>query len=81
MSLMDDAMRHVPDYYDYMYLDGFTPDEIMYAARKKMNRDLELRKQKQREALLEKILEKEIEKQLESIIKKVFNELLDGFNK
>lgn len=81
MSLMDDAMRHVPDYYDYMYLDGFTPDEIMYAARKKMNRDLELRKQKQQEELLEKMLEKEIEKQLESIIEKVLNELLEGFNK
>lgn len=40
-------MRHVPDYYDYMYMDGFTPDEIMYAARKKMNREFEEQKRRQ----------------------------------
>ena len=39
MTLEDYHYRKVPEYYDYMYLDGFTPDEIMYAARKKFNRE------------------------------------------
>ena len=29
MSLMDNYFNHVPDYYPYMYLDGYTPEEIM----------------------------------------------------
>jgi len=41
MSLMDDTMKHVPEYYRYMYLDGFTPDEIMYAAKKIMNHEIQ----------------------------------------
>ena len=28
MSLIDNHFRHVPEYYDWMYLDGFTPEEI-----------------------------------------------------
>lgn len=39
MTLADYYYRKVPEYYDYMYLDGYTPDEIMYAARKKFNRE------------------------------------------
>ena len=39
MNMEDYYYRKVPEYYDYMYLDGFTPDEIMYAARKKFNRE------------------------------------------
>ena len=39
MNTEDYYYRKVPEYYDYMYLDGFTPDEIMYAARKKFNRE------------------------------------------
>ena len=40
MSLVDDYFRHVPEYYDSMYLDGFTPEEIMYALSKNMNREI-----------------------------------------
>ena len=39
MTLADYYYRKVPEYYHYMYLDGYTPDEIMYAARKKFNRE------------------------------------------
>ena len=34
MSLADEMFRHVPEYYPTMYLDGFTPEEIMWAADK-----------------------------------------------
>lgn len=32
--------RRIPEYYDTMYLDGYTPYEILYAVRKKMHRDI-----------------------------------------
>ena len=31
--------KHIPEYYDTMYLDGYTPYEILYATRKKMHRE------------------------------------------
>lgn len=78
MSLMDDAMKHVPEYYRYMYLDGFTPDEIMYAAKKKMNHEIQEGIQKKQQ---EKDVEREAEKQLAEFIEKKLDELLEGFNK
>lgn len=38
MTLENYRFREIPEYYDWMYLDGFTPDEILYALHKKMNR-------------------------------------------
>ena len=38
---MDEVMmygRRIPEYYDTMYLDGYTPDEIMMAMHKKIRR-------------------------------------------
>lgn len=40
MTLFDEHMKHVPEYYDTMYLDGFTPAEIYYAFKKKIAKDL-----------------------------------------
>lgn len=48
MTLVDDNFKNVPDYYDWMYLDGFTPEEILYAFHRKMDRE-----QAEREALNE----------------------------
>ena len=31
--------KRIPEYYDTMYLDGYTPYEILYAVRKKMHRE------------------------------------------
>ena len=78
MGFWDDYMRHVPDYYDEMYQDGFAPDEIMYAVKKKMDREYKERIQKQQQ---EKEFEKELEKQIAEIIEKTLDELLDGFYK
>ena len=41
MTLSDYYNRQIPEYYDTMYLDGYTPDQIMTAFRKKMYRDYE----------------------------------------
>ena len=38
MTLENYRFREIPEYYDWMYLDGFTPDEILYALHKKKNR-------------------------------------------
>ena len=48
MTLVDDNFKNVPEYYDWMYLDGYTPEEIMYAFHRKMDRE-----QAEREALEE----------------------------
>lgn len=51
MSLADYYNRNIPEYYDTMYMDGYTPDQIMTAFRKKMQREYEAREaQKQAEA-------------------------------
>lgn len=43
MSLGDIYDRQIPDYYDTMYLDGYTPDQISYAMHRKMIREYEAR--------------------------------------
>ena len=43
MSLIDQYFSKVPEYYDTMYMDGYTPEQIMYAAHKKMQRMYEER--------------------------------------
>lgn len=40
MTLFEYYNRKVPDYYDYMYLDGYTPEEILMAHRKMMYENL-----------------------------------------
>ena len=49
MNIEDYYYRKVPEYYDYMYLDGYTPDEIMYAHRKKFRREYAERMARQNE--------------------------------
>ena len=48
MTLADYYNRTIPEYYDTMYLDGYTPDQIMTAFRKKMYRDSEARQEAKR---------------------------------
>ena len=39
MTLSELYHKDVPEYYNWMYLDGYTPEQIMYACRKKMYKD------------------------------------------
>ena len=50
MSLISKFHNNVPEYYNTMYMDGYTPEQIMYAAHKKMQRLYEERKAAQRAA-------------------------------
>lgn len=36
---LSELYKQVPEYYDWMYLDGYTPEEIMNAKRKQMYND------------------------------------------
>ena len=49
MSLMDQYMKHIPEYYHLMYLDGYTPAEIRYALQKKIDKMLAERRQEDQE--------------------------------
>ena len=54
MTLFDYYDSKIPDYYDTMYMDGYTPEQIMYAARKKMQRKYEVREAAKRAEAEEK---------------------------
>ena len=49
MTLYEWNQRRIPDYYDGMYRDGFSPEEILFAAREKWRRQ-EAERQAQQEA-------------------------------
>ena len=45
MTLFEYYDRQIPDYYDTMYMDGYTPEQIMTAFRKKLAREREERRE------------------------------------
>ena len=48
MTLLENFHKDVPEYYNYMYLDGYSPEQILHAAHKKMMRQVEEREAAQR---------------------------------
>ena len=48
MTLSDYYHRDVPDYYDWMYLDGYTPEQILQAKHKQMVNDYLAREEAKR---------------------------------
>ena len=54
---MDEMMqfgRRIPEYYPSMYLDGYTPYEILHATRRKMYQEYQEREEAKRRAKEEK---------------------------
>ena len=41
MSLLNNYYKNVPEYYKTMYMDGYSPEQILHAARQKMIREQE----------------------------------------
>ena len=39
--LQNEFFRQVPEYYPYMYLDGFSPEEILFAKKRQMLDEIE----------------------------------------
>ena len=56
MTLSDYMNRQVPEYYDWMYLDGYTPEQILFAKHRQMYNDYLARKDAQKEAEPEMII-------------------------
>ena len=50
MTLSEYMNRQVPDYYDWMYLDGYTPYQILQAKHKQMVNDYLAREEAKKEA-------------------------------
>ena len=64
MSLLEQHNRRIPDYYPTMYLDGFSPEEIMYAAKRQMYRQIEERK----------VMQTDLQTVLEAALRDVFED-------
>ena len=43
MGIFEYYDRQIPDYYPTMYRDGYSPEQIMYAAHRKLRRECEAR--------------------------------------
>lgn len=72
--LLESYHKNLPDFYPYMYLDGYTPEQIMEAMHRTMRKDWQSRRdqaaaEKAVEAQIEKALEKTVEKALDDIFK------------
>ena len=72
--LLDAYHKNLPDYYPYMYLDGYTPEQIMEAMHRTVRKEWEARRAeeaaaKAAEAQIEKALEKTVSKALDDIFK------------
>lgn len=39
--LQNEFFRQIPEYYPYMYLDGFSPEEILFAKKRQMLDEIE----------------------------------------
>ena len=50
MGLLEWYNRQIPEYYDTMYLDGYTPQQILYAKHRQMYNDYLARKEAQKAA-------------------------------
>lgn len=48
MGIFEYLDSKIPDYYPTMYKDGYTPEQILYSARRKIVREYEARKEAQR---------------------------------
>ena len=63
-SLLAQHNRKIPDYYPTMYLDGFTPEEVMYAAKRQMYQQI----------LERKAMQTDLQTALEAALRDVFED-------
>ena len=64
MSLMEKKDGQIPDYYPTMYMDGYTPEQILHAVRREM-----IQRHRERKA------EQAVKTQVEAALRDVFNDL------
>lgn len=74
--LIDEYYKNLPDYYDTMYLDGYTPEQIMEAHHRSMVKKYYAdQKRKQEEAAAEKA----VQEQLEKVVSKALDDIFKGW--
>lgn len=57
--LIDEYFKNLPDYYDTMYLDGYTPEQILEAQHRSMRKQYQ---RKREEAATDAAVQGQIEK-------------------
>ena len=78
--LIDEYHKNLPDYYDTMYLDGYTPVQIMEAKHRSMRKKyLADQERRQEEAAAEAAAQAQIEKQLEKAVSKALDDIFKGW--
>ena len=68
MSLMEQLDKQIPDYYPTMYLDGYTPAQILHSAKRGMY-------QKHMERKQQRAAEKDVRSVLEYALHSMFKSL------
>lgn len=66
-------MKPIPEYYDGMYLDGYTNEEILQAARNKITR---MDEERRAEELLQKKIDQAVKEAFEREIKSYFENIM-----
>ncbi len=71
-------LQDIPEYYNTMYLDGYTPEQILLAKRRQMMADYADRREQQRqEAEIYKQIEDKLEPVLENALEQILGNLED----
>lgn len=73
-----DFHRNLPEYSDYMYLQGYSPYEIMEAFRRSNKKKYD---KKREESILEKEMFNFIEGIVAAAVNKAVDDIFKGFNK
>ena len=74
--LINQFHKNLPEYYDSMYLDGYTPEQIMEAMHRTMRKQWESKRQ---QTATEKAVQAQIEKKLEQTVSKAIDDLFKGW--
>ena len=78
--LLDEYHKNLPDYYPYMYLDGYTPEQIMEAMHRTVRKEWEANRQAKREqAATVAAIQAQIEKELEKTVSKALDDIFKGW--
>ena len=78
MTLSDYWNSQLPDYYDTMYLDGYTPQQILQALRNTERKKYETQREQER---LEKEALKMVEQNLEKVVNQAIADIFKNWNK
>ena len=74
--------KRLPEYYDTMYLDGFSGDEVYVAFHRSLQKKVsEMQQKRQLENQIEKELEQQIEVKLEQTVENALDKIFKNFNK